>query len=287
VLHARRERLKELAEREAEGASLWSPRFEKTARVRLLHIFNAETHGRSSYPVFARRLILEDEGLLFLDDAHVGKVEDFRSYLLNCDSTMMPTVIEAMYEASSDESLQSTSHLHEAARGFCDGVNSVLSEYRISFELIGGEMIGFESREMHVEVVEPTLKLLAGRSDLRKVEIAYHNALHEIADDKASDAITDAGTALQETLQALGCSGNALGPLIKSARKAGLLGAHDGPLLDAYERLLNWVSAERSEHGDSHSANVVGQADGWLMVHMVGALILRLTSESATRGKSK
>lgn len=52
-------------------------------------------------------------------------------------------------------------------------------------------------------------------------------ALGEISNGKPGDAITDAGTALQETLTALGCDGNNLGALIKSAKAKGLLAAHD------------------------------------------------------------
>ena len=43
---------------------------------------------------------------------------------------------------------------------------------------------------------------------------------------------------------------------------------------------MHWVSADRSEMGDSHKAETtLTRDDAWLTVHVVGALILRLASE--------
>lgn len=71
--------------------------------------------------------------------------------------------------------------------------------------------------------MEPALLLLHGRPDLEAAQTAYRNALREISDDKADDVVTDAGTALQETLEARGCGGHSLGQLITSAERKGLL----------------------------------------------------------------
>ena len=150
----------------------------------------------------------------------------------------------------------------------------------MSFEFIEGEMVPMESRELHAEIVAPTLRLLA-RSDGRwqSVEKAYRASLDELARGKGADAITDAGTALQEALEVIGARGNSLGPLIKSARQKGLLAAHDQPMLDALVRLVEWVSADRSQMGDSHHADAAHTDDAWLTVHVVGALILRLSKD--------
>ena len=106
----------------------------------------------------------------------------------------------------------------------------------------------------------------------------YRDALAQLADDKAANAITDAGTALQEMLEELGCEGNQLGDLIRSARKKQLLGAHDTPLIDAIDKAMHWVAADRSEMGDSHHATQATREDAWLSIHVVGALIVRLAS---------
>lgn len=66
---------------------------------------------------------------------------------------------------------------------------------------------------------------------------------------------------------------------IKSANSKKLLSPHDGPLLDGLTKLLHWVSADRSQNGDSHHLSAVSIEDAWLTVHIVGALILRLSAD--------
>lgn len=136
-------------------------------------------------------------------------------------------------------------------------------------------MISFKSDELLHEAVEPTLRLLVG-SKYKAAHDSYLKALKEISQNEGADAITDAGTALQETLTSLGCKGNALGPLLKDARKAGLLAGHDQNLVDGILRFADWASADRSESGDAHKHSDATTADAWLMVHVVGALIVRL-----------
>lgn len=53
----------------------------------------------------------------------------------------------------------------------------MLTEHRISYELVDGQMMEFKSKELHQDVVVPTLRLLSGRLGWEKVEAAYQNAL--------------------------------------------------------------------------------------------------------------
>jgi hypothetical protein len=165
--------------------------------------------------------------------------------------------------------------LGERRDRLAEGIDRVLREERIAIRLVDGELIDFSSEELHEEVVAPALRLLGGRAGWEPVESAYRDALEEIGRNPA-DAITDAGTALQEALTLAGASGNSLGPLAKSARKKGILAPHDGPLSEGIAKIIDWVSADRSEKGDSHNAEEAGPEDAWLAVHVVGALILRL-----------
>jgi hypothetical protein len=173
-------------------------------------------------------------------------------------------------------------HEHEKAdhEHFWNTVNIVLREHRISFELVGDTMVPFASKELHFEIVVPTMRLLSGRIGWEKVESAYQDALGEIADGKPADAITDAGTALQEALVTLACEGNTLGVLAESARSRGLFAPHDTLMTDMLHKLVDWVSADRSEKGDVHQAREPSVEDAWLTVHIVGALILRLVGPS-------
>lgn len=58
--------------------------------------------------------------------------------------------------------------------------------------------------------------------------------------------------------------------LAKSAQATGVISAHD-------RRLIDWVSADRSVKGDTHNAQAASVEDAWLAVHIVGAIILRIT----------
>jgi hypothetical protein len=223
-------------------------------------------------------LILLDEGLRFLDNPrHTSGAFDFIGYMRACSDEMMPTVIEAINEAFQDPGLWET-YYERNSEGWVDGVNQILREERIAWELIDSEMTPIGSRELHVAVVAPTLRLLT-QPGWERVEAAYRSALSELASDQAPDAITDAGTALQEALVLLGAEGNALGPLITSAKRKGIILGHDRALLETVDRASTWVSADRSQLGDAHSVSSADRDDAWFTVHIVGAILLRLSAE--------
>ncbi|MEO8527537.1 MAG: hypothetical protein ABI435_00500 [Pseudolysinimonas sp.] len=221
-------------------------------------------------------MIIEDEGLRYLVAREWGDQLDFDEYLLRCDDEMVPTVIEAFHLALEDAELQFETGVDDDGE-FAKDVNTILREDRISFELLNGEMVPFSSQEMHVAVVEPVLRLLTSPG-WESVEAAYQAALGEIARGEGANAITDAGTALQEALLALGATGNALGPLIQSARSSGIIAGHDAALVEVLRRAAEWVSADRSVSGDAHNAATASVEDAWLTVHVVGALIVRLSA---------
>jgi hypothetical protein len=77
-------------------------------------------------------------------------------------------------------------------------------------------------------------------------------------------------------LLAAGAEGNALGPLLASARGKGLLGPYDSKLAEGVKLIGDWVSADRSTRGDAHSASNANIDDAWLAVHVAAALIVRL-----------
>jgi hypothetical protein len=274
-LHFQRKRAAERAAREAAGESLWTTQFDERVRIRILHSFKDSVNDHLPYEL-ARGLLLRRAGLLWLVGQSLDAAQDLLNYLLQCSDDMVPSVIEVMSHVCNDPGIKQRTANWES--DVFDGlVNGILREERISFELVKSEMIEFSSKEIHQEVVAPALQLLAGRRDLANVESAYQDALKEISKGAPSNAITDAGTALQEMLQALGCTGNSLGPLIKSAREHGFLAPHDSPMLGAMVKVLDWVSADRSERGDAHEVSGAGIDDAWFTVHIVGAAILRLS----------
>lgn len=281
MLHSRRKRLADLASREAAGESFWTEQFDERARTRIVHAFSDAVGDWRGYYTYARDAIIRDEGIFFLVSPRLTPDQDLIQYVMVGEDEMIPTVIEAMSAACSGPVNMQTGGWDRAA-SFDLTVKIILREHRLSYDLIDGLMIPFSTREIHESVIAPSLKLLAGRPDLEKVESAYHDALEEIVRGNAANAITDAGTALQEALTALGCTGNSLGPLIKSARESGLLAPHDSPMVGAVDKIMNWVSADRSERGDAHEVTSATIDDAWFTVHIVGAIVLRL-SKASTR----
>lgn len=268
MFFSRRKRLQELANREAAGESLWTDVFDGTSRAKLVLLMQsltADDYPRGGRLILARTHVLHDVGQFFLSDGHADPVTDLIGAVLNGDSDIVATVIEAVYLTLVRDTNGYVSKDHAS---FGNRVNEVLREHRISFELVEGQMVEFQSKQLHESVVAPTLRLLSGRQGWEAVEQTYQKALEEIGDDPA-DAITDAGTALQEALTLLGCEGNQLGKLAASARRKGFLNGHDTKVVD-------WVAADRSETGDTHNARPASHDDAWLTVHVVGALILRL-----------
>jgi hypothetical protein len=283
VLHKRRKWQEALAAREAAGESFWTDKFVEPARNKILLGFRTATGDSGVYADVARGLILRDEGFLYLSNPQWDASEDLYAYILQCDKDMVPTVIEAMSLACSNRAVIAQTGNWDAAAYFDETVNVTLLEHRISYELVNHQMIEFSSKALHQNVIAPASRLLGGRPDLDKIESAYSDALREISKGSPADAITDAGTALQEMLSAVGCEGKSLGDQLKSARTKKIIAAHDSPLITAIEKTVSWVSADRSEKGDAHSVTSATVDDAWLIVQIVGALILRL-SKSAERG---
>src|SRR5581483_2540710 len=273
MLFSKRERLRILTEREAAGESFWTTSFDENVRVKIDFAFSDHAGNSLDYASeIARGIILREEGLRYLHDESCDSTYDLKSHLHGCEDAFVPTIIEAMLVGINNRPYASWG---DGAK-FSEKIRNILREHRIKYDLIEDQLIPLESLEMHEGVVVPALTLLAGRKEFEGAEKAYRRALDEISSGNPSDAITDAGTALQEVLTKLGCEGNALGPLIKSAKLRGIFAAHDAALTDGIEKIAHWVSADRSEKGDSHKVVQVKIEDAWLTLHVVGALIVRL-----------
>lgn len=164
-----------------------------------------------------------------------------------------------------------------ATEMWVESVNQIFQQHRIGYKFVDDELIPFEDDELMRNVIEPTLVLLVGKK-FQAARRSYREALEEIADGHPADAMTDAGRALEETLEALGCEGDMLGPLVKDAKRKGLLGGVDSPLIDGIERFCNWAAGSRNQMSDAHKSPQARLEDGWLMIHVVGALIQRLAA---------
>lgn len=262
MLYAERKRREEQAAREAAGQSLWTEEIDQPVRVKIAHVWETYTDAPWMSDEIARKVAAAIQRHLGLMQA-ADKPYKFVSL---ADTDLILSHIEAVCQA-----------LNAADRGrFQEDTNAIFNAHRIAFRMINGDFVPFKSDELHTEVIEPTLTLLSGRPELAQAHACYMKALKEISGNDPADAITDAGTALQEALTALGCDGNVLGVLVASAKKKGLLGPRDSKLTESIEQFGVWAASERNNTGDTHHDSPASLADAWLMVHIVGALIVRL-----------
>ena len=284
--YGRRRRLEAIENAEAEGMSFWTDELDTRTRARLYHEVKMliDSVDWLDLASIIRYRTLSQEGLVKLSDhvfAHNDQM-DILYGILDQDDSIVLALIESTVSLpeyfDSDPFLSVEFDLHDSREirnvtpflsRFAERVRTIFREHRVNCDLVENRFVPFNSRVSHENVVVPALSLLGSRKDFERVEVTYQKALEEIHGGSPEDAITDAATALQEALVALGCEGNRLGPLAKSARKRAVITAYD-------KKLIEWVSADRSNMGDAHNASPASTEDAWLVVHVVGALILRI-----------
>lgn len=292
-LFAERVRRKAQAHRLASGETQWTDQLNRDVRVKL---------G-----------LAWDDATAQLGPADLQWLETFIEHksLRSIGWTLRPDLMRLMTTTTDNERLLSLIEVeHESLRALSDraqafggpylggswggpgltfdpaekfrlDVNRILLAHIVAFNLHhNSRLVPVDSHEMHGAVVEPTLYLLHSQPRFADAEVAYQNALKELRNHEAGDAITDAATALQEVLTALGCSGGALGDLLRSARNRGLVKGNDTPLTEAVGRTIDWVAAKRNQ-GEAHKGDPdINMSDAWMVVHVVGALVLRLSEAS-------
>jgi len=282
MLFGRRRRLQALNEREAAGEDLWTDKLDERARFRILYLVHKVVDGtdsrRYNLVAEARRLVLEDLGLPFLY-AEGARQQDVEHCILEGEEETVFSYLEALVRLGSIVASQyfgnvptdDTDRYRSRIPDFIEAINVVLEEHRCSYELVEGTFVPMESRTLHRSVVVPALRLLGGRSDFEASERSFRKAIEELQGGDPQDAITDASTALQEALGALGCQGNTVSRRLKDAIAKGYLTPYDS-------KLAEWLEADRSLKGDAHNADDADRTDAWLVVHIVGALVLRVAS---------
>ncbi|SBS79291.1 hypothetical protein MHPYR_710018 [uncultured Mycobacterium sp.] len=293
-LYAERLRLKAQAEALATGATQWTQQLNQRVRIRVALAWEDAILGlhyelTDFLDEFIAGRMLRSVGYKVMPEA-LRRASDVpaNEYLLS--------VIEAQHEAL--VALVPQIELQVMLRGglvadygdragdFRRDVNQAFQAHLIGLQLHhNSRLFPIDSHEMHSAVVEPTLYLLHSQPRFASAETAYQNALKELRNRDPGDAITDAATALQEILTALGCEGGALGDLLTSAKKKGLLAGADTPLTESILKTVNWVAAQRNQ-GEAHRADPgTDMSDAWMVVHVVGALAIRL-SETGEGGSS-
>lgn len=262
-----------MSEREASGESLWTPRFSLNVRNAVLFAaLDASQQAWERVRIQAHGQLARAYGQTSLTGVR-NATDDLTNWASTCDDELFPDVIEsfdlALAQPYYDE--YGIISLPTDRTYFRTRVRELLREYRVAFDFVDGHVRAFESNELFAGVVTPALTLLAGVREFDAAETAYQNALRELAEGHPADAITDATTALSEALKALGCTDNSLAAQARTAQARGLLTPYD-------QKLFDWAQADRYNLGDAHQgATSATPADAWLVVHIVGAIIVRLS----------
>jgi len=159
---------------------------------------------------------------------------------------------------------------------FFAGANDVLLEERVGWLYLHHRFRRRESQPLHVDVIQPMEALLSADPRFDAAERAYGEATNNLAQGNYGSAVSLTYSAVQETLQALGATGNDLGALFASAKEKGFLRAADSQLLQAIKNLLSWLTANRSERGNAHGASSATRHDAQFAVNTAASLMLRL-----------
>ncbi len=290
MLFKRRRQLALIERAEAKGRSFWTESLDEKVRQKLFYqvqdltllLRSISFPGNFDFLAKAQRHVLRDTGLPCLSKSYrYDPIEDALNSILEAEEDIVFSLIEAIISLpkqaesvpispnhlSKDEANQ----LNFSLPNFIDKIRIILREHRISYDLVGGKFLPLESLVMHEKVVVPTLTFLGSNKEFTNAETAYLKALDELHKGSPDKAITDAAVALEEALSALGCEGNSLGSLANSAMKRDIILSYD-------KKFINWVAADRSTKGGTHTVSSASTEDAWLTVHVVGAIILRITS---------
>lgn len=275
MVYMERKRLAALQAAEAAGEDIWTEELSEAVRTKILALW-----GDLPNRYFYEQSIQLKVERMMLVEAAIRDCGPIESVLSDGSVDMVLSYLDAI--AIGLHELRGMRFVGQRPHNeWCAGIARIFEAHRIKFKFIDGQVIPLGSEIMHAKVVEPTLALLHGRPEFARAGKAFRDALEELAGGKPDDAITDAGTALQEALTAVGCMGNTLGDLIKDAKNNGWFGPRDSPLADGIAKIHNWVAAERND-GEAHRVSDVTKDDAWFVVHVVGAAIVRLAAGPRT-----
>lgn len=285
-----RELRRETAEREAAGESLWTERLNLTARNKLAacvrNLLWDDMHGPGVPTLLSA--ITQDVSDAAGVKSRAGEipelfgrqdVDDFVDSIRDPDehTAVIFGLIEGLWrwEAVVDEEFVKRGP--GARQLFQERITEILEDHRIGFAFINGKFLPRSGSVADREILIPAVEFLTGDPRFADADAEYCEALDAIQHRQPDEAITKACTALQSALAALGCDDDKLSTQVALAAGKGLFAKHDKPL-------QGWLIADRGNFGSAHPGDrPAAREDAWLAVHVVGAIILRL-SRGSLRG---
>lgn len=277
MFYKRRKTVQQDLEAVGRGEDLWTSLLSNQVRHRILFAVKDLVQPDLCGPYVqynavevAHGLVIRDIGVPNLSYSNHDWDLDFFSSILESTEDIVYSQIEALHLVVRNYSRDHYRGNQDYVGEFERAVNTALREAWVQCELVGGQFVDLDSLELHSEVVVPALTLLGSDPRFAPSERAYRAALKEIHEGSPENAVTDASTAVQEMLISLGAKGNTVSKAIVSAIGSGLLTSYD-------KNLGSWIEADRSGMGDAHNSRPATVEDAWLIVHVAGALIVRLS----------
>lgn len=168
--------------------------------------------------------------------------------------------------------------------GFAARLDALLEAERISWAIVGLEVIERRKLPMHQEIVKPLELLLRGDVRFEKVSRTYAMAIRHTASGEYEAAVTAMTSALQDALAVLGAQGQALGVQVADATQRSLVPKHDAKL---FRSLADWSTSARSQHGIAHGGGHGDIDDARFALRLVGAGILRIATLMPASGSAE
>ena len=282
--------LGERAARERAQGPTWSPVIPDNIRARLRDALLSSVDGgiraRTALANEARAIleshsehsaVLVNAETLFTFSRSPAELVD----VLDATGIALVRLAERL-DGTSIRPLLDDSYEYRAEEYFAKA-NDILLEGRVSYTYIRGRLKERGAEPLHTDVLRPAEAALTSDPSFANAESAYQDALTAMASGHYGASITSAGSALQQTLVALGAEGQNLGALMSDAKRRGFLMGHDEKLVSAYKAIADWITADRSNRGTAHAASSSGRADAELAIHVVASLIVRLAKLRASK----
>ncbi|WP_131798118.1 hypothetical protein [Clavibacter tessellarius] len=155
--------------------------------------------------------------------------------------------------------------------------NDLLLSGRVDWEFSDGSLIPRGDGFLHVQVVSPAMQMLNQNPTYVVALRAFQSALDALGSNQPADAITKTATALQEFFRAMGVRGNSISDQLSEAARRNIITSADRKLFTPY---VDWTNADRSLHGSAHfhRDGEVTRSDAWLALHVVAAVMVRLST---------
>lgn len=151
-------------------------------------------------------------------------------------------------------------------------LNDLLRAERYDHKIVDGQMVPF-SETLSYQGLEATFTIHLRNPDFAPVRDKLIEALHEYAQNKYANAMTDAGYAIQQYLTLKGFPGHTIGAQVIDAVAAGFITKED-------KKLWDWLREMRNDDDDAHPGSPPSKELAWSYLEILGSVFERYEAEA-------